>query len=320
MTVISTAMNTVLTTIPVPATPIGAVKFLPPANQGAEISSITFNPTNFTGGSSSTGTIVLSGAAPASGASVSLVSSDPSVTVPASIVVSAGTITANFSVTTAAVSATISVTVTASWNSVSKTAQLALSPINQVSLSSVSVDPLVVTSSGMATGTVTMSAPAPSGGVVVYLWTNGSPAFVPASITVPAGATTANFSVTTNYESSNAQGTITAFYNGFSKTTTITVTPPATLLSVSTATPSVAGSLNPFGTVNLTEPAPPGGLVVYLWTNGSPAFVPTSVTVAPGALAATFTVTTVAVASSTPATITAFYEGSIETTTLTVTP
>jgi hypothetical protein len=158
-------------------------------------------------------------------------------------------------------------------------------------------------------------------GMVVYLWTNGSPAFVPASVTVSAGATTASFSVTTNYVSSRSQGTITAFYNGFCKTTTITVTPPAMLLSVSTSTPAIARGLNKIGgTVTLTEHAPAGGLVVYLWTNGSPAFVPTSVTVALGALAATFDVTTVAVASSTPATITAFYEGSIETTTLTVTP
>jgi hypothetical protein len=76
-----------------------------------------------------------------------------------------------------------------------------------------------------ATGTVTLSAPAPAGGTVVYLWTNGSPSFVPTSVTIPAGSTTSTFPVTTNYVSSTTQGTITAFYQGTIQTTIITVTP-----------------------------------------------------------------------------------------------
>jgi hypothetical protein len=50
-----------------------------------------------------------------------------------------------------------------------------------------------------ATGTVTLSSAAPSGGFVVDL-TNDYPhiATVPASVTVPAGATSANFPVTTS--------------------------------------------------------------------------------------------------------------------------
>jgi hypothetical protein len=70
-----------------------------------------------------------------------------------------------------------------------------------------------------------LSVAAPAGGTTVYLWTNGSPAFVPASITIPAGSQIGSFTVTTNYVSTNTQGTITAFYNGVSKTATLTVTP-----------------------------------------------------------------------------------------------
>src|SRR6185437_14627480 len=96
-------------------------------------------------------------------------------------------------------------------------------------LSSVSALPNTVTAGDPATGSVTLNAAAPAGGLVVDLWTNGSPTFVPASVTVPAGATTATFPVTTVYTSSGAESTITAFCNGITKTTTLTVSAAPTL-------------------------------------------------------------------------------------------
>jgi hypothetical protein len=50
-------------------------------------------------------------------------------------------------------------------------------------------------------------------------------AFVPADITIAAGSTTGTFTVTTNYTTSTLQDTVTAFYNGASKTANVTVTP-----------------------------------------------------------------------------------------------
>ena len=285
-------------------------------NQAVTVSSISFNPANIGGGASSTGTIILSAAAPAGGASVLLTSGDSSVTVPTSIVVAAGTKTANFSVTTSTVAVTTAVTVTATYNGTSQTAQLTLSPVGQVSLSSVSVTPVSVATGLTATGTVTLSGPAPSGGTVIYLWTNGSPAFVPVSITIPAGAPTGTFPVTTNYVTTATQGTITAFYNGSSKTTTIAVTPAPTLLSVVIEDPNINGDGGETGFVTLTEPAPAGGLLVYLWTFGSPVFVPLSVTVPAGSLAAVFRVTSIDVASPTQDTIVAYYNGAVQTTTV----
>jgi hypothetical protein len=60
---------------------------------------------------------------------------------------------------------------------------------------------------------------------VIYLWTNGFPAFVPESVTVAPGATSATFRVTTNFVTSSTQSTITAFYLGTIQTATITVSP-----------------------------------------------------------------------------------------------
>ena len=66
-------------------------------------------------------------------------------------------------------------------------------------LSSVTISPNEVIQGATATGTVTLSAAAPAAGVVVDL-TNDYPqiATVPASVTVPAGATRANFPVATS--------------------------------------------------------------------------------------------------------------------------
>jgi hypothetical protein len=177
-----------------------------------------------------------------------------------------------------------------------------------------------VSSYGTATGTAALTEAAPPGGALVYLWTNGSPAFVPVSVTIPAGAKTATFPVATEYTTVTRADTITAFLNGLSATTTITVTAPPSLASVSVSPLSVQGSGPATGTVTLTTPAPSGGTVVYLWTGGSPAFVPVSVTVAAGYTTVTFPVTTNYVATPTQGTITAFYNGQSVTTTITVTP
>src|SRR5207248_5226950 len=69
----------------------------------------------------------------------------------------------------------------------------------------------------------------------------------------------------------------------------------------------------------LNSPAPAGGAVVNLSTNSSSAQTPTTVTVAANATNATFTITTGAVASSTPVTVSGSYNG-IQSAILTINP
>jgi hypothetical protein len=65
-----------------------------------------------------------------------------------------------------------------------------------------------------ATGTVFLSAPAPAGGISVTLATsNFSVARVPGIVTVPAGQTSADFTVTTFPVGNNTTVTITAFFD-----------------------------------------------------------------------------------------------------------
>lgn len=89
------------------------------------VSSLTLNPTSVVGGvQSSTGTVTLSGPAPAGGAQVTLSSSDGSASVPASVTVPAGSNSATFAVNTSIVLISTSATISASYNSTTQTASL----------------------------------------------------------------------------------------------------------------------------------------------------------------------------------------------------
>jgi YVTN family beta-propeller protein len=282
------------------------------------LSSVSADEESIPGGGTGSGLVRLDSPAPPGGTVVFLWTNGAPAFVPASVTVPAGSTWSRFPVTTNYTATTVSDTITAFLNG--KTATTTITVTAPPTLASVSVSPASVSSYGTATGTAALTEAAPPGGALVYLWTNGSPAFVPVSVTIPAGAKTATFPVATEYTTVTRADTITAFLNGLSATTTITVTAPPSLASVSVSPLSVQGSGPATGTVTLTTPAPSGGTVVYLWTGGSPAFVPVSVTVAAGYTTVTFPVTTNYVATPTQGTITAFYNGQSVTTTITVTP
>jgi hypothetical protein len=192
-----------------------------------------------------------------------------------------------------------------------------------VSLSSLTLNPTsVVGAAQNSTGTVTLSAPAPAGGAVVMLSSsNTAAARVPASVTLAAGATSANFTVGTSAVSASTAATITAAYGGVSRSATLTVTsapPPAPTLSSLTLNPtSVAGGHNSTGTVTLTGPAPAAGAAIALSSsNPGVASVPSTVTVPAGATSASFTVQTSSVLFSTSSDISASYNGTPRTATL----
>lgn len=92
------------------------------------LSSVTISPGSVSGGSSSTGTVTLSGPAPSGGAVVNLSSNSTSATVPPSVTVAAGATNATFSVTTSAVTASTPVTVSGAYAGVTVTASLTVSP------------------------------------------------------------------------------------------------------------------------------------------------------------------------------------------------
>jgi len=282
------------------------------------LASVSLNPTSVVGGTNSTGTVTLSGTAPTGGAVVALSSSNSAVaSVPANVTVVAGNSSATFNVTTSNVASSTTVTIQGNYGAI-KAATLTVTPA-AVTASSLTLNPTSVTGGANSTGTVTLSAAAPTGGAAVSLQSsNTAAAVVPASVNVPAGSTSATFTITTSTVTAGTSVTITATL-GVSRTATLVVNPP--VLSTLTRTPtSVVGGNNSTGTVTLTGKAPAGGAVVTLSSsNTAAAVVPASVTVAAGATSATFTITTNGVATSTSSTITAVYGGVTRTTTLTVT-
>lgn len=163
------------------------------------LSSLSLSPTSVVGGQSSTGTVTLTAAAPSGGFVVNLSSSNSTVaSVPTSVTVPAGQTSATFTVSTTAVSTTTTVTITATAGGISRQATLTVNPAPSVTLQSLTVSPSFVIGGNSATGTVTLSGPAPAGGVVVTLRSSRPDrASVPISITVPAGATQASFTIRT---------------------------------------------------------------------------------------------------------------------------
>ncbi len=267
-------------------------------------SSVTLNPASVLGGSSSTGTVTLSGPAPAGGAVVTLSSSDTAAAqVPASVTVAANATTATFPVTSSPVASNTSLTISATYGAT----QNASFTVTAAVVNSVSVNPASVLGGSSSTGMVTLSGPAPAAGAVVILSSSDTAAAqVPASVTVAANATTATFQVTSSPVASNTSLTISGTYGG-TQNASYTVT-ASVLSSVNLSPASVVAGNSATGTVTLTGPAPAGGAVVALSSNNpAAAQVPASVTVAPNATTATFTVTSSSVAINTSLTISATY-------------
>lgn len=94
----------------------------------------------------------------------------------------------------------------------------------QPTLILLTVSPSRVVGGKLATGTVTLSAAALSGGASVSLASSSAYASVPAAVTVPAGAKTASFTLTTAPTRRTRVATITAGYNGAQKSATLTIT------------------------------------------------------------------------------------------------
>jgi hypothetical protein len=97
----------------------------PPPPAPVTVSALSLNPSTVTGGSSSTGKVMLSAQVQTSTV-VALAPNNSAATVPSSVTVAAGASSANFTVNTTQVSVTTSATITATLNSSSRSASLTI--------------------------------------------------------------------------------------------------------------------------------------------------------------------------------------------------
>ena len=283
-------------------------------NDLSEIESLTLDPSTITGGGDVEGKITLTEAAPEGGAVVVLSSSNSSADVPSQVTIPEGQTMVTFDVTTSTVpdSKTVSITATAG-NSVSADLRIQAGDDEgpgEGTIEDLSITPSTVEGGDSATGTVTLSEPAPEGGVRVNLSSDENAADVPSSIIIPEGATERTFTVSTSVVGSETDATITAT-SANSASDTLTIEPSeggpveGTIKSVEVSPSTVEGGSSATGTVTLAEPAPEGGVLVDLSSDEGAANVPSSITIPEGETEGTFNVSTTSVESETVATITA---------------
>jgi hypothetical protein len=195
------------------------------------LSSLTLIPPSVVGGSPSQGTVTLTSAAPASGITVTLSSSNTAAaTVPGSVTIASGATSATFTVTTSSVTTSTSSTISATYNGFTETAALTVATAAVVS--SVTLNPSAVVGGNSSQGTVTLSAAAPASGATVTLTSsNPAAATVPTSVTVAASATSTTFTITTNSVTTSTSSVISATY-GATQTATLGVQAASTTTTI----------------------------------------------------------------------------------------
>ena len=147
-----------------------------------------------------------------------------------------------------------------------------------------------VVGGAVVAATVTLGVPAPSAGILVAL-TSSNPAMaaIPASVTIPSGATSATFSISTAPVSTTSTVTISASYSGGSQTASLILTaPPVALASFGCSPVSLTSGATSTCTVTLSGTAPSGGATVTLSSNSTLLTAAPSVTIAAGSTSATF--------------------------------
>jgi hypothetical protein len=194
-------------------------------------------------------------------------------------------------------------------------------PSGDPTLTSLTLKKPVVAGCKPVVGTVTLSAPAPAGGAVVTLSETLASGSAPASVTIPAGATSKTFKVTTAARADSEAGTVSAAYGGTTLITPLTIRPMSVLSIPITPTTLVGGGISS-GVVKLECKAAPGPILVEFGST-LPAVagmtVP-NVLIPAGVQTAPVTVATSPVAKTTKPKITATANGLTKTKTLTVTP
>lgn len=341
LSLVIAGVQAVASTVPVQKPPIELLA----------IGNLVLTPGTLTGGGQVTGVVTLAHTA-SGNVTVALRSSNAQVAaVPQSVVLQPGATSATFIIQTYPLAANPNVVTTSPQVQIS--AQIGAFPPKVVdltvlpaTLTSLALNPATVGGGSNVTGTVTISGPAPSGGITIALSNNAasaSPASVrvataiqhtqlginmPPQVVIAAGATSATFPINTKPVSASTTFQINASWGAFvTKTATLTVSPPD-LASLSVTPGQVFGGNSSTATVNLTAQAPSEGLTVNLQTGrasggttgtfaqcGQFPSVPSTVTVAGGATSAQFTLTTtpgygvywVSAASATASKSQAFY-------------
>ena len=267
------------------------------------VSNVTLNPTSLAGGASSTGTVTLTGPAPAGGSVVTLASNNATATLPATVTVAQGASSATFSIATTAVASAVSPIITATMGASSKTATLTVNP---PALSTLVASAANVIGGKQVRLTANLGSVAPTGGSVVTLTSTDTIALpVPVSISISAGATSGETLITTGVVAADTSVTATATLGSVSKTAVVVVK-AAALSSLVPGKTVMTGGATVSVRVQLDGAAPTGGTTVTLSSaNTAIISLPLQATVPAGATSVNVDAVSSAVATDTDVAITA---------------
>jgi trimeric autotransporter adhesin len=282
-----------------------------PTTVAANLTSLVLSSNAVLGGTTVTATLTLSAAAPSGGAIVTIASSTPSATVPATVTVAGGSTSQSFGITTTNTSATT--VITATYNATSQTSTLVTTTVVTAALQGVVLSTNVSVPGIPVQGTVTLSAPAATGGAVIVLASSTASAQVPPSVVVPLGNISQSFQINV-LDAKAPAAIISASYAGVVQSASLTIGQFALSLGLS----SVAGGVPALGIITLPSPAPGAGISVALASDNAVASVPGSVFIAGGTTSQTFSITTQNAPPTRTATITATYGGVSQSAVLTV--
>jgi len=289
------------------------------------LTTLSLSPFSPIGGDPSTATATLNGPAPLNaGYQVTFTSSNTNLVATPHPIAYSQVTTGQTSVLTNPVTSSTPVLITGLDSTGISTSQtLTLQPAT-VTLASLTLSPTSVVGSNKVTGTVTLTAVAPVGGVIVDLKSSHATLAYPGMLVpVAAGSNSATFTVSTTITTTNTNVTISAIHAATTKNATLTVQVPTAANFVAfcgLSAQQVTGGSSMSGSVSLNTVATASRTVILSSSNPAVASVPSSVTVKKGAQSQPFTVTTSSIASPADVTITATCGGTSQTVKLIVLP
>jgi len=281
------------------------------------LSGITLTPDFVNGGDPMQATIQLNGIARSGGFPVSLRSTSLAAQPPGIVTIPENSPSVQTTVNTSAVNTVQTGRIQASASAVTVSADFEIDPPTQAALNGFSISPQSVLGGRTLSGTVLLTNPAPPGGLNIQLASDNDAVRPPSAITVPFTQNSATFNIPTVAVNAPVNATVTATQSRYTFSAKVAVLPPMTF---TVDTTSVAGGALITGTITLAEPAPLTGAQINLSSNlPAVASVPANLTIQNGLTLGLFTITTSRVNSSQTAVITAKYQNTVATVSITVT-
>jgi hypothetical protein len=289
------------------------------------ISTFTVSPNPIVGGNNAQGKVVLSSPATSSTAvALAIVSGGSAITsMPTQVHVASGSTTVTFQIVTKAVATATAVTLSATVSSDTAQATFTVNPSSSspAAPSSVTYSASPLLGGGTTTGKVTVASAVGIDSTVTLTVKSGASAIasIPATVVVPAGKTSATFSITTKSVASNTAVQISASTSTGTASGTLTVDAPAPV-TVTFLTSPVAGGNSTQVRVVMQQVVLANTTVTLAVTSGASAVqsMPTSVVVSSGHNTVVFTLTTNTVGTGTTVKVSATANGGTATGTETV--